>query len=1075
MLHAAVTIVAINYLPLARTLCQSFLEHHPGARCFVLLVDRPGEEFDPSQEPFETIPLSEIKLPFGGLFPYQYSILELSTAVKPFVMQYLLEKHHFPNLLYLDPDLLITRHLSSVDEALARHSIVLTPHMVLPPPEDGKSPSETDIMLSGAYNLGFLGVANDANTTALLDWWQDRLASKCIVDLPNALFVDQRWMDMAPSYFERVCILKDKTLNVAYWNLHERQLGFADGRYTVDGDPLSFFHFSGFNPGYPERLSKHQTRHRPSDNGALAGLMLGYADRLNDNGYMSLSETPVYFSELSNGVRLNKLTQWVVREALDEKIDIPDPESNADAFCKFLMTPNYEFDKRGIAPMLVSLERIRPDVKAAFAPAFEAAEYAHMIRSWFDGSGAAEEDIEALVERYGALLDRADTCQRAVNCWRGRVDLQRAFPDAFATVAGAEAFAGWIERHGTLESGFDVGEGKRFLDRRHGLIRPLMLFLQDANLQREFKFPFLEKDRTRYVQWLYREAVPRRIVHHEDVAWFDGFASCVPDEMAAVVLGHGSWLHSNLVGGGTVFDTRQITDMLAEYGEKPSPQLLYELYLSGKGMALIAQAEQYYQYSSNLVERFPSAFVGGQGSIGLVDALLSSLSANVRSPDGVKSFRHAPSALETKGGLQGLFRGVRNAVTTLSRSSAPASEPKTAPKPELPDLQRRITAELKSGFADVERTRGGVNLAGYMMSPTGMGESVRSMARTLDAVAVPMRKMPLFSTQYRMGPGDMTTEVGSFFASHDPAHKVNLLVANGDEYRHLRARLPYAFFKDRINIGYWVWETERLPQSHADTEGLSEIWTPSHYSARAIEAVVDIPVRVVPHVIDFEEIDRAQANRQRFGLPGEGLICAYFFDCKSVLERKNPKAVLSAFRAAFGPEGNGKPRPTLLMKVSSPEASASEFAELRKAAEGLQVVWVTEELSRRDSLSLMKSIDVYVSLHRSEGFGLTMAEAMAMGKPVVASGYSGNLDFMTADNSCLVTTPVVVTDIAHGPYEARTRWGNPMIEEAARKLAALKDSDLRATIGMRAKQSIREQLAAERVGLEVRSLIAKMR
>ena len=422
------------------------------------------------------------------------------------------------------------------------------------------------------------------------------------------------------------------------------------------------------------------------------------------------------------------------------------------------------------------------------------------------------------------------------------------------------------------------------------------------------------------------------------------------------------------------------------------------------------------------------------------------------------------------GGLRGRFSGVRSAVNTLVRGQKPSAR-QPEPPPDLATLHRRARESLKQGFAEIAAQRLGVNLAGYLMSPTGMGESARSMARTLAAGGIPTRETPLFSSQYRLGDGPINDELAALFASHLPAHKINLLVANGDEYRHMRGRLPYAFFKGRRNIGYWVWETERLPATHGDTEGLVEIWTPSVYSARAIETVVDIPVRVVPHVLDFDEIDRTQADRARFGLPAERLVFGFFFDCKSVMERKNPRAVINAFREAFtGPDRPAQPC-TLLMKVNSPEAAPKAYTQLRKAAEGLDVVWITDELSRADTLALMKSLDVYVSLHRSEGFGLTLAEAMALGKPVVGTGYSGNVDFMTADNACLVTAPVVTTDTAHGPYVAGTRWGHPSVEEAAKWMRALCEPDMRVRLGEAAAASVRQQLHPRTVGAEVARLL----
>jgi len=1052
MQPVAATIVARNYIPFARTLCASFLKHHPDGRFFVLLVDRLDGAFDPGQELFELVQLDNINLPLGELFLYQYSILELSTAVKPYLLSYLLDEYKLESILYLDPDLYITAPLATVYDALSRSSIVLTPHMLAPPPEDGKTPSETDIMLSGVHNLGFLGVRNDPSVASLLDWWSRRLAFKCVVDLPNALFVDQRWMDLAPSYFDGVEILKDPALNVAYWNLHERKLRQADNVFLVNGKPLAFFHFSGFNPNNLDTLSKHQTRHRPADNHALAAIARQYADKLFANGYTEFSRIPVAFNRILNGVWLGKLTQFVIRRAIEKGINIPSPGLQPDAFCRFLMTPNYLFDRRGIAPLLVALEHYRPDVKAAYPKSFGAPEHLDEIRGWVQSSGGNEESIGELFSLYGHLLDRVDVVKHALICWRRRPDLQAAFPEAFSSIVGSEKYAQWIEQYGTVEDGFFVDDGKAFLAHRKDLLKVLMLYLQDAGLQHEFKFPFVEGDRARYVQWLYAEACHRNIVTPEAVAWFDGFAEGAPNSLAAIVLGYSTWLLANLVGGGTVFDMRQLRDRLTEAGVSATGNSLFLLYTDPLCRDVAAQAEQYYYHTPDLRDRFNTVFDDGEHAEKFVEILVNKAKRE-------KSWLAGVSTLTPK--RRGLMKRLRMAAGLLGRVHH------IHPIDGQTDLLAVRTQLLKC-FSALQTGHAGVNLAGYFHSPTGMGESVRSMSRTLVAAGIECREIPLPTTHLGswVDLGDLLS--GQLMTAHAPANRVNIIVANGDEYPHVRARLPHAFWQKRRNIGYWVWETECLPDAHAGTHGLNEIWTPSEYSANAIRKAVEIPVHVVPHVLDFDEIDRVEPDRRRFGLPEGQTIFGFFFDCRSVIERKNPLAILNAFRQAFGVHNK---KALLVLKVSSPEMAPFEFSQLKLAAKGLNVTWVTDALSWADTLTLMKSLDVYVSLHRSEGFGLTMAEAMAMGKPVVASAYSGNIDFMTEGDSCLVHSNVIATDRDHGPYPAGTLWGDPDVEQAAAYLVSLTNAEFRERLGSAASRAIRARLNPADVGQKVYRLL----
>jgi glycosyltransferase involved in cell wall biosynthesis len=1059
----AATIAANNYLPFARTLCKTFLEHHPDGRFFVLLADEFNGAFDPSTEPFEMIELDRLDLPWGDLFLYQYSILELSTAVKPYLLRYLLDTHNLESLLYLDPDLYITAPLTSIDDALSRSSVVLTPHMFSPPPTDGKKPEEKDIMLSGVYNLGFLGVRNDKTVENLLDWWSKRLSSQCVVDPANALFVDQRWMDLAPSYFTGVEILRDPVLNVAYWNLHERKLQNIEGNFRVNGQPLGFFHFSGFNPNSLETLSKHQSRHRPFDNPALAAISRQYADELISNGYNALSKIPVAFNSISNGVRLGRLSQFVIRKAIEKGINIPSPRCHPDAFCRFLMTPNYLFDKRAIAPILVALEHYRADVKSHFPHSFESAAHADAIRNWIRSSGGKEENLSELFARYGHLLDRIEVVQHALNCWRQRKDLRQAFPKAFASAEDAEAFAQWIEQYGIVEDAFASGDGKVFLERRRGLLKPLMLYLQDQNLQCEFKFLFMEKDRVRYVQWLYAEACPRDIVSPEDTAWFDGFVEGNPDLIAGITLGHGTWLQANLVGGGTVFDLRHVRDMLSEYGVRASGNFLVKLYAGQTGRDIFAQAEQFYWYTPELQDRFKLIFDKGEQPEHFVEVLMKKIAAEVRNGD------EAPAVATQDEVSTNTIKRLLSSLGLKRHKSWPDDREEDENE-EAPPVLTTMQEQLLYGFSRIRNKHFGVNLTGYFHAPTGIGESVRSMSRTLAACNIQRKEIPLPSTHLGTWIEVEDLQSGQLLTSYDPANRVNIIVANGDDYPHVRSRLPYSFWKGRKNIGYWVWETENLPKSHADANGLAEIWTPSEYSAAAIRKTVDIPVRVIPHILDFEELDTAKADRARFGIPENLVAFGFFFDCKSSIERKNPHALINAFRAAFG---NDHHKAVLVLKGSSPEMAPFEFSQLMRETEGLNVIWNTDALSRTDTLSLMKSLDVYVSLHRAEGFGLTLAEAMAMGKPVVASGYSGNLDFMTDYDSCLVDTAVITTERAHGPYATGTRWGEPDVGQAADYLLSLLDAQERLRVGSAAMQAIREKLNPRRVGQLVRSYLGK--
>src|SRR5689334_14285715 len=212
------TIIAKNYLAQARCLAESFYAQHPDGRMFVLLIDQPDGCFDPHDQPFTVVLVPELAIRGFAQMAFRYNVLELSTAVKPFFIEYLFDHADLAHLIYLDPDIYCYRPLTPLLDALQTHMLALTPHL-LEPLDDQHHPNELDILRVGVYNLGCIGLARGPELLAFLRWWQRRLERECVVDLSQGLFVDQGWIDLAPSLFAGVTIVRDPGCNVAYWNL----------------------------------------------------------------------------------------------------------------------------------------------------------------------------------------------------------------------------------------------------------------------------------------------------------------------------------------------------------------------------------------------------------------------------------------------------------------------------------------------------------------------------------------------------------------------------------------------------------------------------------------------------------------------------------------------------------------------------------------------------------------------------------------------------------------------------------------------------------------------------------------
>ncbi len=366
----ACTIVAENYLPAACVLAESFLDHHPNGSFTVLLLDATAH--DVSSERFEVLSPYDIGIDRREVHRMAtiYDVKELATAVKPWLLRTLLARGSAEAAVYLDPDIEIFAPLDDVAELAHEHSIVLTPHITAPLPADGLLPDDVMILQAGTYNLGFIAVGPGA--AEFLDWWSARLARDCRVAIDRGQFVDQRWVDLVPVLFEHA-ILRDPTYNVAYWNLHERSFRWSGERYEVDGRPLRFFHFSGFDPTKSELLSTHLgrwTRVLLSDHPELARLCSEYGQRLVERGYVRQKTLPYRFDSTATGVRVDTRIRRLYREALEEsgrdgRPEPPDPfdPASADAFLDWLNEPA---GPGGLSRYLHALYRERVDIQAAF-------------------------------------------------------------------------------------------------------------------------------------------------------------------------------------------------------------------------------------------------------------------------------------------------------------------------------------------------------------------------------------------------------------------------------------------------------------------------------------------------------------------------------------------------------------------------------------------------------------------------------------------------------------------------------------------------------------------------------------
>lgn len=378
-------------------------------------------------------------------------------------------------------------------------------------------------------------------------------------------------------------------------------------------------------------------------------------------------------------------------------------------------------------------------------------------------------------------------------------------------------------------------------------------------------------------------------------------------------------------------------------------------------------------------------------------------------------------------------------------------------------------APYSSAYARAH-ARLGLNITGFLTADLGVGESARCMVRAADASGIPSALVPLkLNCKNRLGDQTYASRL-----QDDNPHDVNVVHLDPPAARDLDHHHGPAFRAGKYNIAYFAWELPEFPDAWtASFDFFHEIWTPSDFVTAAIAIKAPVPVFTMPHAIAFARpTGSTSALRARFGLPADKFLFLTLFDLNSYAERKNPRAVLAAFRAS----GLAHQGAALVLKVHNAAGNAADFADLRASVADLPgTVFLTETLSRADVYALEAACDCFVSLHRSEGFGLAVAEAMFLGKPVISTDWSATAEFVDATNGCPVRAPLVTLDRNHGPYTKGSTWADPDPTHAAEHMRRLfADRSLGATLGAAARTTIETRFSPAAIGARYRRRLASI-
>ena len=355
-----------------------------------------------------------------------------------------------------------------------------------------------------------------------------------------------------------------------------------------------------------------------------------------------------------------------------------------------------------------------------------------------------------------------------------------------------------------------------------------------------------------------------------------------------------------------------------------------------------------------------------------------------------------------------------------------------------------------------------LTIVGYPFQPTGMAEHARSTFRAFQAVGLTPRLLDV-ADDNRGFDLDLERDFGPHLVT-ELGRGVNLFGVNGDEAARVIGKVGEAAFEQGYNIAYPAWELARYPKAWARVlDRFDEIWAPSAFVQAALQDAVSRPVHRMPLPVELKL--SGFLGRRHFGIPEDAFVAVFFFDFASFAERKNPQAVLDAFERLAARRPDADLHCVIKSRGGRDMDEAQDRLEARLSKLGRRGQALYGDLSDNEIKNLVRVCDVFVSLHRSEGFGRGMAEAMALGRPAIATGYSGNLDFMPPGTGLLVDHELVPVTPGAYPHGEGQVWAEPSPEHASRLIEQLLDDPAEArAMGARGKAFMREHYSLEALG-----------
>ena len=1016
---AAATVCTLDHLHFALALATSMRRHHPELTLHILVVDGDGEEL-PGVPGCRFLRGSEV-----GLFADPYLALKLSAAdlccaAKPFLLAHLAATAGAARIVYLDADLYLFAPLTALLEQARRASFVVFPHTVAPMPRPElrwERPALGQLALAGVFNAGLFVFAVGEATQRFLATWRELVSEPGAFLSSRGAQTEQNSFNWVVAFLDDVHVMRDSAYNVAYWNLHERSLRWSattpEGPvFTVDGHPLVVFHFSGYSPAEPLRLSLGNHRHPVHSDRALGRLLTFYAGELEAHDRDAWSAHAYRFAHFPSGVAIDRRLRELFREHEPELRSGIDPFTDeGEAFyCRALLSPLP--GASSLLPLLLAaIYRERPDLRHFQADADLVPE---PLLRWFSLSGVYEMNYGELFDRHRPVVPRSE--------WVRELAAVRAgLPQLFAacTQPLGRDRQRLLARLEEAERG-DLVQKVRGLEAEIYAASPVFvvwrLVRERADLRQSYP-DLLDEEAEPFTTWLRIFGTRLELLDRE-----------VPERFARAARGGA------------------LARIFSFLNRNASLARAWPLALAGHDHPAFA--------------RLLLGHLGGCPEYDLDDVVMYLWLMEERPWSGL------PLVLEL------LANGWRTPSPLLAEGQEVLLAPLLASRPEfrraLDDYRMRFgqlspeeAASLRA--ADGDRGPGpgrrpGINQFGFFHSPIGLGDMSRGLAGALRSQGIEVRENLLGNLA--MAP-DLRPE--AFLRRYDYGLDTNLFVS----FPHLEQRLfdlfPPSMVDGRRNVVYLAWEQrEANPLWAPFFRDFDQVWALSAFAARGLAEALGREVRVIPCALDLARLppdpQPAAAREQPFTL-------LFAFDANSSIERKNPEAVVAAFARAFAP---GEPA-RLWLRIAHadrwPHRRRLERLAGLAAATGLDIRFFCQPMSKSEALALLAEADGYVSLHRAEGFGMNLAAAMAMGKPAIATGYSGNLEFMDAGNSLLVDFTEVEVRHAEGPFRGGSLWAEPSVAHAAERMRWVYEHRAAAAVlGERARATVRAQLSPASIG-----------